>query len=321
MKHKIALVIPYFGRFNNYFELFLKSCSKNPTVTWFIFTDDKSQYDYPPNIIVNYMSFNELSDKIQSLYDFEVLLNTPYDLCNFKVAYGEIFKEYLKEYDYWGYCDNDVIFGDIRKFITDNILEKYNKILIRGHFTLFKNSNYINSLYRNTIDGEERYKTVFSEPGAHHFDEGLPNQVKGINRIFIDEKIEMYDEYVFADIAVNRYAFIQADFIEDDEEKSKSKNSIFTWENGSLYRYYLQNNRIQKEEFMYIHLQKRKMKNQLLGEHNRYLILPNKFTSWIKITPILLKKSNKNRYYISLKVRQWKKRFKKVISYLNSLNR
>ena len=136
MKYKIALVIPYFGKFNNYFELFLKSCEKNPTVIWFIFTDDKSKYDYPANVIVTYMTFNELKDNIQSLYDFDILLDTPYDLCDFKVAYGEVFKNYLKEYDYWGYCDNDMIFGDIRKFITDDIFEKYNKILIPELFIL-----------------------------------------------------------------------------------------------------------------------------------------------------------------------------------------
>lgn len=321
MKYKIALVIPYFGKFNNQFELFLKSCSKNPTIMWFIFTDDKYQYDYPPNVIVNYMSFSELKNKIQSFYDFDISLSTPYDLCDFKVAYGEIFKEYLKEYDFWGYCDIDVIFGNVRKFITDDILETFDKILIRGHFTLFRNTKYINSLYRSDIDGEVRYKSVFSESGTHHFDEGLPNQVKGINRIFNDQKIEIYDQYIFADIAVNRYAFIQADNINDDEERAKSKHSVFAWENGSLYRYYLENNSIQNEEFMYIHLQKREMENKLLGEPNRFIISPNKFTTWTIITPSLLRKHNRNRYYFSFKVKQWNKRVRKVISYLNEITK
>ena len=172
-------------------------------------------------------------------------------------------------------------------------------------------------LYRNNIEGEERYKTVFSESGAFHFDEGLPDQVKGINRIFSDEKIEMYDEYIFADIAVNKYPFIQADFIENDEEKNKSKNSCFTWENGRLYRYFLQNDMILKEEFMYIHLQKRKMRNYLQGEHNRYLISPNKFTPWIKITPSLLRKYNQDfyYYYVSIKFGRLKKKVEKKFSH------
>ena len=172
-------------------------------------------------------------------------------------------------------------------------------------------------LYRNNIEGEERYKTVFSESGAFHFDEGLPDQVKGINRIFSDEKIEMYDEYIFADIAVNKYPFIQADFIENDEEKNKSKNSCFTWENGRLYRYFLQNDMILKEEFMYIHLQKRKMRNYLQGEHNRYLISPNKFTPWINITPSLLRKYNQDfyYYYVSIKFGRLKKKVEKKFSH------
>ena len=50
------------------------------------------------------------------------------------------------EYDFWGYCDIDLIFGNIRKFITDDILDKYDKILSRGHFTLFRNKDSINTI-------------------------------------------------------------------------------------------------------------------------------------------------------------------------------
>ena len=58
------------------------------------------------------------------LVDFEIVLNEPYDLCDFKVAYGEIFQEYLEPYDFWGFCDCDLIYGDIRHFLTEELLEK-----------------------------------------------------------------------------------------------------------------------------------------------------------------------------------------------------
>ena len=54
---KCIIILPYFGKFNNYFNLFLKSCEKNPDFSWLIFTDDKSKYNYPENVRVEYMKF------------------------------------------------------------------------------------------------------------------------------------------------------------------------------------------------------------------------------------------------------------------------
>ncbi|WP_333562533.1 DUF6625 family protein, partial [Lactobacillus amylovorus] len=43
---KGAFIIPYFGHFNNYFQLFLNSCKYNSNYDWIIFTDDRTKYDY-----------------------------------------------------------------------------------------------------------------------------------------------------------------------------------------------------------------------------------------------------------------------------------
>lgn len=146
------------------------------------------------------MTFEECKTKIQELFDFPINLKSPYDLCDYKVVYGELFSEELAGSDFWGYCDTDLIFGDIRKFITGDILQKYEKVLIRGHFTLFRNRKDINAIYRNKLpDGEESFKQVFSEDGVHHFDEGMPQSTKGINTLF-DNAVgwdKVYDKYVF----------------------------------------------------------------------------------------------------------------------------
>lgn len=48
--NKICLITPYFGKFNNYFELFLNSYRCNPTVNWLILSEDETQYSYPDDI-------------------------------------------------------------------------------------------------------------------------------------------------------------------------------------------------------------------------------------------------------------------------------
>lgn len=40
--NKCCFVIPYFGKFNNYFPLYLKSCTCNNDFNWLIITDDKN---------------------------------------------------------------------------------------------------------------------------------------------------------------------------------------------------------------------------------------------------------------------------------------
>ena len=34
---KVVFIIPYFGKFNNYFQLFLNSCAYNKKFEWLIF--------------------------------------------------------------------------------------------------------------------------------------------------------------------------------------------------------------------------------------------------------------------------------------------
>jgi hypothetical protein len=98
---KICFIIPYFGKLPNNFDIFLNSCKYNKTINYLLVTDDKTYYEYPDNFRVEYMSFDHLKNKIQNKYDFKINLSKPYKLCDFKPAYGDIFNEYLSEYDFW----------------------------------------------------------------------------------------------------------------------------------------------------------------------------------------------------------------------------
>ena len=112
---RIAFIVPYFGRFPNYFQLWLISCKNNPTVDWYVLTNDQTTFDYPKNVHVIHESFEGMRGRVQSFFDFKLAIEDPYKLCDFKPAYGEIFAQYLRNYDFWGCCDIDAIFGDIRK--------------------------------------------------------------------------------------------------------------------------------------------------------------------------------------------------------------
>ena len=77
LKNKCVFIIPYFGKFPNYFNLFLKTCGLNPEFNWIIFTDDKTEYNYPSNVKVYFMNFEELKELVHSKFDFKVNLASP----------------------------------------------------------------------------------------------------------------------------------------------------------------------------------------------------------------------------------------------------
>lgn len=98
----------------------------------------------------------------------------PYKICDYKPAYGEIFSDLLTPYDFWGYGDLDLVYGNISDFFKDSILNEFDIIsnhpdFITGHFCLLKNTPRINALYK--LGGA--YKYAFAEPHYTGFDEQI----------------------------------------------------------------------------------------------------------------------------------------------------
>lgn len=241
----IAYVIPYFGKLPKNFDFWLLTCSKNPTINWIIFTDDKRKFKLPHNVKFIYTTFEEMKKRIQSNYDFTIVIDRPWKLCDFKVAYGDIFKEELKDYDYWGYCDIDLAWGDIRNFITEDILEMYEKIGFQGHSTIFKNNQEVNTRYKNMIPGLPTYKEIFSTSKSYAFDEGI------ICEMYDKMKIPYYKITNFAHLSKYDYGFVLRHL--PKEYEYKNNRQIFIWDDGKIIRNYLYNGQIYSEEFMYIH--------------------------------------------------------------------
>lgn len=313
MKNTIALINVQIGSYKNYNSLFLNSCKENKDVDFYFFTDQ----DIPvlsKNIHIVKISFLEVKEKIQGLFDFPINLDSPYDLCDYKVAYGEIFQEYISDYDFWGYCDTDMVFGNIRAFLTEEILDKHDKVLIRGHFILFRNTHPYFNCYRLPLsDGRLRYKEVFSDSGVHHFDEGMPDLLEGINMIFSQNFgwDKVYDEYIFMDLDVNSWMFINSDFKNDNQEQQKASNSFFKWSNGKLERIKIDRSGsvIDREPFMYIHFQKRDMKVECEVDSGEFYIIPNKFIA-PEIGAKQMYKANDNKIY-------WSKLMERVSKKIN----
>ncbi len=296
--YKIAYVVPYFGKFPKGFQFWLLSCQCNPTIDWLIFTDDDTSYTYPLNVKVTYCSFAYMRKRIEAVFDFPIALERPYKLCDYRPAYGEIFSDELEGYDLWGYCDIDLVWGDIRKFYTDSILGQYEKIGFNGHSTLYRNTPEVCTRYKLYVKENMYYKEVFSADEGYAFDE------PGIDAIYDALHIPVYKGIDFANLLKYDPGFF-LDWKPKGEDH-KNEHQVFTWYNGRLMRHYIDHDAVKTEEYMYLHYWCRPttFKISRYEQEQRYLIYADVTTDReIRLTPGLIKKkSRKNKVGFYMKM-------------------
>jgi hypothetical protein len=169
----IIFLIYWSGNLPWYFPYFLHSCRFNPTIDFLIFTDNYDpNLEVPQNVKIVSSSIDRFKTDAYKKMGFEIAAESGYKLCDFKPAYGLIFSDYIKDYNFWGYCDIDVIFGNIRSFMTDELLNEYDVISARhdyltGCFALYRNNKYMRELFKQSKD----YRKVFTDPRNFFFDE------------------------------------------------------------------------------------------------------------------------------------------------------
>ncbi len=69
-------------------------------MNFIIVTDTFVSDPLPTNIKIVHKSFADVKSLASEKLGFEIELDSPYKLCDFKPAYGLIFSEYLKGFDF-----------------------------------------------------------------------------------------------------------------------------------------------------------------------------------------------------------------------------
>jgi hypothetical protein len=173
MDKTIGLIACYLGPLPWYFGFFIHSCKYNPSVDFFILIDDtSSMWTLPSNVHIIYQTKEDISILLTERLKLEISIHDGYKLCDFKPTYGIVFSDLLYKYDFWGHTDIDIIYGDIRHFITCDLLETFDLISVRpdwltGCFLLYKNNDRLNTLFMHSKD----YKKVFTSAKHYCFDE------------------------------------------------------------------------------------------------------------------------------------------------------
>ena len=233
----------------SYSDLFFKSCGANPTVNWLLVTDQPIDAGrLPPNVALRQTTFASLKTSIDAVLGFETALPSPDKLCDVKPAYGAIFADAIEGFEFWGHCDIDLVFGDIRRFLTADILQVYPKVLIHGHLSLYRNRDDVNHYFMLEAPNVS-FRKAFSDPRSFAFDE-----FGGMTAIYEHHGIPVFrNDAFFADIKQQLYRLYT-------ESPPNARHQCFYWERGRLFRSFWEGGTCDRQEYIYIHLQKRRMR-------------------------------------------------------------
>lgn len=171
-QYKVCIIIPFFGQWPKYFNLFLKSISNTSTLHFAFFTDLEEPSIKLPNVSYTQTTLKDLQKRFSQALGFECVLDQPYKFCDYKPAYGDLFAKEIEGYTHWACGDIDLLYGNVEKFISQDLLASYEVISSRtehmtGSLSIFSNTPVVNRLYQRSRD----YKKVFSSQEVFGFDE------------------------------------------------------------------------------------------------------------------------------------------------------
>ena len=261
---KIAVIIPYFGKLPPFYKLWEHTALANSTIDFFLFTNTQ-EITSRQNINVVNLSLEEFRSILQEVFDFEISLDVPYKLCDYKPTYGLALQKWLKDYDWWGFGDIDLLLGDIRKFFHENCLNSHDKCCLLGHLSIYRNNEKLNNLFKIKEEGYPslNYKEVYSTNDSMYFDEARGMYTKGMLT-----NISVYTGAPFRDPIPSARKFYH-------RHPSEESQFVVLWKDGKCFAVDKKNNHT---ELLYAHFFRRNFEilNLDVDNINTIKVLPTK---------------------------------------------
>lgn len=139
----ICMIIPYFGREPEWFNLYLYSCSKQDNVDFYYYTDCLKPVKQYPNTHFIYLSYDKYCQIVSQRLNISFHPAYTYKLADLKPFLAIVHEEIISKYDWWSFGDLDLIFGDIGLLMNVENMSRYDVITshadrIAGHFTAIR---------------------------------------------------------------------------------------------------------------------------------------------------------------------------------------
>jgi hypothetical protein len=164
---KALLILPYFGSFGPWFPLYLHSLANQHTLDLLLLSDTR-----PPGLPANArhvdMTFDRVRQMATTRLGTPVRLHSTRNICDLRPAYGLVFEEFTRGYDYWAFGDEDVLYGDTDGMLApqlDGIADLVSPGTNgkSGHLTVVRNHPRTNELamrdpaYKEVLESREHW--------------------------------------------------------------------------------------------------------------------------------------------------------------------
>ena len=268
---KIVVIFPYFGLLPPQYKMWRASALYNPTIDFMFFTD--ADVEPANNIIVHKMQFCDFQEIVKKSFDFTITLDRPYKLCEYKQAYGFILQECIKNYDFWGFGDLDLVYGDLRAFITDEVLE-HKFLLGWGHLTLIRNDTDSTTYFMKQVPGYQSYKEAFTTSKITFFDE---YGYKGCSEKWRDcRPNDCWLEWPFDNVSKPKQSYHFNSLTRGWQQV------IFEHIGNKLYMLRFNHGRLEKQESLYAHFQHRGFMKDRVTDYSHFLVTPRAIINYPK---------------------------------------
>jgi hypothetical protein len=249
MKNKIILIQLWFGEIPDYFWYHYETTKDILGFDFILFTDQNIKLNSKNYKVVN-ITKEDIELKLLEKLNYEIKIPNNKKTCDLKSSFGDLFKEYILDYEYFGCYDIDTLFGEVYKGIK-NYLGHYDFITIgnktfhnrlSGPFLIIKNTEDLRTLYKN-------------------------GDYVGC---MLNENVQCYEEHTLSDLAKEKYEIKIVDSMNCETHNGGKNSYDVSWSGGKilvngeekiLYHFYRKNKTILQ-----------KVGNQIFGRYDKKFI-------------------------------------------------
>ena len=142
-----CMVVPYFGQYPEWFDLWMRN-TERMREHGYDFLFDTDEQDFQKRV------WRKLGIECPPM-------NGTGRIWNFRPALGVLYEDEIKDFDYFGWTDFDMVYGRVENWYTDNELASVDihsnhDDYISGPWTLMRNTPVVANLFRRTDEWIDR---------------------------------------------------------------------------------------------------------------------------------------------------------------------
>jgi hypothetical protein len=141
-ENKIVLVSVWFGKEPACFSVWLKTAAFNSEVDFIVICDFQPAFPPPSNVRIVRETRAEYSTRVSNAFGVSFSLGNAYKLCDQKLFIYSLYSDLLSGYEWFGYCDLDIVWGDLSLDLTPSALKNLDKIGLNAHCSLWRVSRF-----------------------------------------------------------------------------------------------------------------------------------------------------------------------------------